>query len=51
MKLINVEEHYASKNNSEKINKILSKQDGNVSLAVGDAAPGVIHQVCYTQNS
>ena len=41
MKLINVEEHYASKNISEKIKKLLSEQEGNVSLDVGDAAPGV----------
>lgn len=41
MKLINVEEHYMSKNISDKIEKMLSEQEGNVSLAVGDAAPGV----------
>ena len=36
MKLINVEEHYMSKNVSEKIRKILSEQEGSASLAVED---------------
>ena len=40
MKLINVEEHYMSKNVSEKMKKIFSEQEGNVSLAVEDATPG-----------
>lgn len=41
MKLINVEEHYMSTKIAEKIKTILSEQEGNVALAVGDAAPGV----------
>ncbi len=41
MKLINVEEHYMSKNISDRIDKILSEQGGNVSLTAGDVALGV----------